>query len=155
MRKSAIAIGSLVATLVLAGCAPSQSPGVYQRDQAMRGLEVQTGVIENIRSIVIEGNRSVASQIGGAVVGGVLGSTVGSGAGRRLATTAGAAAGTVAGQAAEERATRQQGVEVTVRLTDGSVIAVAQAVDPSMSPFMLGERVRVLRAADGTLRVSR
>ena len=71
------------------------------------------------------------------------------------ATTAGAAAGTVAGQAAEERATRQQGVEVTVRLTDGSVIAVAQAVDPSMAPFMLGERVRVLRSADGALRVSR
>ena len=61
----------------------------------------------------------------------------------------------MAGQAAEERASRQQGVEVTVRLTDGSVIAVAQAVDPSMAPFMLGERVRVLRAADGTLRVSR
>jgi outer membrane lipoprotein SlyB len=118
-------------------------------------MEVQTGVVENIRGIVIEGNRSVASQIGGAVVGGVLGSTVGSGTGRRLATTAGAAAGTVAGQAAEERATRQQGVELTVRLTDGSVIAVAQAIDPAMAPFQLGERVRVLRAADGTLRVSR
>ena len=155
MRKSAIAIASLGAALAIAGCAPSQSPGVYQRDQAMRAMEVQTGVIENIRAIVIEGNRSVASQVGGAVVGGVLGSSVGSGSGRRLATTAGAAAGTVAGQALEERATRQQGVELTVRLADGSVIAVAQAVDPSMAPFMLGERVRVMRSADGTLRVSR
>ena len=155
MRKSAIVAGSVVAVLAVAGCAPSQSPGVYQRDQAMRAMEVQTGVIENIRAIVIEGNRSVASQVGGAVVGGVLGSTVGSGSGRRIATTAGAAAGTVAGQAAEERATRQEGVELTVRLADGNVVAVAQAVDPSMAPFMLGERVRVMRSADGTLRVSR
>jgi outer membrane lipoprotein SlyB len=155
MQNARIGLLGLVLVLTLAACAPSQSPGVYQRNQAMRPMEVQTGVIENIRAIVIEGNRSVASQIGGAVVGGVLGSTVGNGTGRRLATTAGAAAGTVAGQAIEERASRQQGVEVTVRLTDGSVIAVAQAIDPSMAPFMLGERVRVLRAADGTLRVSR
>lgn len=32
MRKSAIAIGSLAGALLIAGCAPSQSPGVYQRD---------------------------------------------------------------------------------------------------------------------------
>ena len=155
MRRITVTIGGLMALLALAACAPSQSPGVYQRDQAMRAMEVQTGVIENIRGIVIEGNRSVASQVGGAVVGGVLGSTVGSGSGRRVATAAGATAGTVAGQAIEERASRQEGVELTVRLGDGSVIAVAQAVDPSMAPFMLGERVRVLRAPDGTLRVSR
>jgi len=155
MKRIWIGLSAAIVVLGLSACAPSQSPGVYQRDQAQRGLEVQTGVIENIRAIVIEGNRSVVSQVGGAVLGGVLGSTVGSGTGRRVATAAGAAAGTVAGQAAEERASRQQGVEVTVRLTDGSVIAVAQATDPSMAPFMLGERVRVLRAADGSLRVSR
>lgn len=155
MHKLTPAVVSLMTALILVGCAPSQSPGVYQRNQAMRAQEVQTGVIENIRSIVIEGNRSVASQLGGAVVGGVLGSTLGGGTGRRVATAAGAAAGTVAGQAIEERASRQQGVELTVRLADGSVIAVAQAVDPSMAQFMLGERVRVLRNADGTLRVSR
>lgn len=155
MKSIWMGLSVSIVAFSLGACAPSQSPGVYQRDQAMRALEVQTGVIENIRGIVIEGNRSVVSQVGGAVLGGVLGSTVGSGSGRRVATAAGAAAGTVAGQAAQERATRQDGVEITVRLTDGSVIAVAQAVDAAMAPFQLGERVRVLRSADGTLRVSR
>jgi outer membrane lipoprotein SlyB len=59
-------------------------------------------------------------------------------------------AGGVAGQAAEQGATRQTGLEITVKLDSGRLIAVTQAADESFKP---GDRVRVL--SDGaTARVS-
>ena len=61
-------------------------------------------------------------------------------------------AGGLAGSAVEEGATRQPGVEVTVRMDNGQFLAVVQADEGER--FRAGERVRVLSDA-GTTRVSR
>jgi len=64
----------------------------------------------------------------------------------------GAVVGGMTGAAVEEGATRQLGVEVTVRLDDGQYLAIVQG--DQGENFRVGERVRVLRDA-GVTRVAR
>jgi outer membrane lipoprotein SlyB len=85
------------------------------------------------------------------VVGGIAGSTVGAGRGSAVAAVIGAVAGGVAGQAAEQGVTGKRGVEVTVKLDNGQMVAIMQEADETFRP---GDRVRIL--SDGaTSRVTR
>jgi outer membrane lipoprotein SlyB len=54
------------------------------------------------------------------------------------------------GAAAEEGITRQKGVEITVKLDSGRMLAITQAADEE---FRVGDRVRVL-SGSGATRVS-
>ena len=76
---------------------------------------------------------------------------MGGGKGRDLMTVAGAIAGAAVGSAAEEGLTRKEGLEITVRLENGTVLAVVQEADEA---FEVGDSVRVLKSADGTTRVT-
>ena len=64
----------------------------------------------------------------------------------------GAVAGAVAGEAVEERVTRQQGLQITVDLDEGSTVAIVQGADQA---FAVGERVKVLRGQRGAARVTK
>ena len=55
-----------------------------------------------------------------------------------------------AGAAVEEAATRQKGLEITVKLDNGEVVSVVQAADRE---YLVGDDVKVLRNPDGTARV--
>ena len=55
--------------------------------------------------------------------------------------------GGVAGQAIEEKTSRKDGLEITIRLDNGQIIAVTQEADES---FRAGERVRVLSGSGVT-----
>src|SRR3990167_3586688 len=77
----------------------------------------------------------------GGLVGGVAGSEVGHGKGAVVGSVLGAVVGGVAGAAVEEGTTRQKGVEITVKLDGGRMIAVTQAADEE---FKVGDRVRIL-----------
>jgi outer membrane lipoprotein SlyB len=138
MRLAAAAAAALAA---LTGCAPSLSGSAYTRDQAQREQSVRLGVVESVREVQIEGTRSGVGPAAGAAVGGIAGSGVGQGRGAAVGAVVGAVVGGVAGQAAEQAATRQNGLEITVRLDNGRMIAVTQAADEAFKP---GERVRVL-----------
>lgn len=136
----------------LAACASSNAGSAYSRAQARQVQTVRMGVVESVRLVKIEGSGS-GSGVGtatGAVVGGVAGSTLGGGRGKVLATVVGAVAGGIAGAAAEEGLTREDGLEITVQLDKGALIAVAQEADEQFYP---GERVRVLEGG-GVTRVS-
>ena len=52
----------------------------------------------------------------------------------------------------EERATRQNALQITIDLDRGETIAVVQAADVAFAP---GERVKVLRRGDGAARVAK
>ena len=52
----------------------------------------------------------------------------------------------------EERVTRQEGLQITVDLEEGSTVAIVQAAD---QPFAVGERVKVLRGRGGAARVNK
>lgn len=131
----------IIAVAALAGCAPGLGGGSYTRDEARREQNVRMGMVESVRPVQIEGTRSGVGPAAGAVVGGVAGSTVGGGRGSAVAAVIGAVAGGVAGQALEEGGTRKNGVEVTVKLDSGALVAIVQEAD---EVFRAGDRVRIL-----------
>ena len=137
-------------TVMLVGCASGLGGKDYSRDQARTTQEVQLGVVESVRTVKIEGTKSIVGTGAGAVVGGVAGSKIGGGKGSIIGATAGAVLGGLGGAAAEEAITRQDGLEITVKLDSGRIIAVTQAADED---FRVGDRVRVLTGG-GTTRVT-
>jgi len=140
----------LAGGLVLSGCISSRSGEAYSRDQARHIQEVQTGVVEHVREIVIEGTQSGIGGAAGGVVGGIGGSEIGHGKGSSAGAVVGAVLGGVAGGALEEATTRKKGYEITVRLDTGRTIAIAQEADEE---FKIGERVRLVTGG-GVSRVS-
>lgn len=139
-RPFAIALIA-ASTLLLAGCPAGMGGSDYSRSQARSVQEVQMGVVESVREVRIEGTKTPIGAGAGAVVGGVAGSTVGGGRGSVVGTAIGAVLGGVGGAAAEEAVTRQKGLEITVKLDSGRMIAITQAADQE---FRVGDRVRVL-----------
>lgn len=137
LRNAAI----LMLAAGLAGCAPGLGGSTYSRDEARREQNVRLGIVESVRPVQIEGTRSGIGPAAGAVVGGVAGSGVGGGRGSTVAAVIGSVAGGVAGQAAEEMGTRRTGVEVTVKLNSGALVAIVQEADES---FKAGDHVRIL-----------
>jgi len=113
MTRTVAATIGLTAIALLGACASGVGGDDYSRDQTRREQTVRLGVVDSVREVKIDGTRS-----------GV-----------------GAVAGGVAGQAAEQGATRQTGLEITVLLDGGRLIAVTQAADETFKP---GDRVRIL-----------
>lgn len=137
--------------ILSAGCASGLGSGDYERHETRRVYEVRMGVVENVRSVRIEGTASGIGAASGAAVGGIAGSSVGGGKGQAIGAVVGAVAGGVAGAAAEEAITRKPGLEITVRLDSGRIIAVVQ--EDTGERFAVGERVRVLESG-GQARVT-
>lgn len=136
-----------ISAVALTGCPAGLGSKDYSREQARKVQEVQMGVVESVRTVKIEGTKSAVGPVAGAVVGGVAGSTIGGGRGRVVGATAGAVLGGLGGAAAEEAITRQDGVEITVRLDSGRILAVTQAADEE---FRVGDRVRLLTGGSAT-----
>lgn len=141
------------AALVLAGGCTNYSADVYSGSQVRSAQTVEYGTVESVRPVTLEEDRApVIGTAAGGVIGGIVGNMFGGGHGRTLATIAGAALGAGAGYAGEKAVTKQNGLEIEVRLENGQVLSIVQGAD---EPFSPGERVRVLRGMDGTSRVSR
>ncbi|MCC6658293.1 MAG: glycine zipper 2TM domain-containing protein [Rhodocyclaceae bacterium] len=141
---------ALAAATVLAGCASSQSGSAYERRQARQEMSVRLGVVESVRRVTIEGTKSPVGAVAGAGLGGLAGSNIGRGRGSTAGAIVGAVIGGVAGSAVEEQVTKKEGLEITVKLDSGELIAVTQEADETFHP---GERVRVLRGS-GASRVT-
>lgn len=139
-------------SLLLGGCASGLGGADYKRGETRRVQEVRMGVIEDVRTVRIEGTSSGVGAAAGTVVGGVAGSGIGGGRGRVVGAVLGAVAGGVAGSAIEESSTRKPGLELTIRLETGRVIAIVQEDDGT--DFRRGDRVRVI-GSGGQARVSR
>lgn len=135
---------------ILSGCPGGLGSTDYSREQARSEQEVRMGIVESVRVVNIEGTKSNVGTAAGAVVGGVAGSNVGGGKGGIVGATVGAVLGGLGGAAAEEDVTRQKGLEITVRLDSGRMIAITQAADEE---FHVGDRVRIL-SGGGTTRVT-
>ncbi len=143
----------LVVVLVgITGCAEKLTGDVYTRDEARKTMAVRYGWVQSVRPVVIEGEKGFLGQAGGGVVGGIAGSSVGGGRGQALGTAVGAIAGAVAGGATQEKMTRAQGAEITIRLDGGEIMAVMQEVT-SINEFSAGQRVRIT-SGNGNARVA-
>jgi outer membrane lipoprotein SlyB len=135
----------------LSGCASSNAGNVYSRSEARQAQVVKYATVEAVQPVKIEGTRSYIGTATGAVLGGLAGSTIGGGTGQKAAAVAGAVAGGLAGTAAEQALTKADGLELTVRLENGTTMSIVQEV--SEQQFQVGQRVRVLQH-NGTYRVS-
>lgn len=135
---------------LLSACATSKSGDVYTREQTRQAQTVKMGVVESVRQVRIEGTKSGVGAATGAVVGGVAGNSMGGGKGKILTTVVGAVAGGLAGSAAEEGLMRTDGLEITVKLDNGSLLAIVQEATEQFHP---GDRVRILEGG-GTTRVT-
>lgn len=140
---------ALIAAL-LSACASSNSGDVYRREDARKVQNVRMGVVESVRATKLEGTNSNIGTAAGAVVGGIAGSTVGEGKGSAIGAVIGAVAGGLAGSAIEEVVTRKDALEITVKLDNGSLIAIVQEATETFTP---GERVRLIESG-GITRVS-
>jgi outer membrane lipoprotein SlyB len=139
-----------VSVALLAGCASSQSGSSYSRQQTRGEMNIRLGVVESVRQVSIEGSKTATGPLAGGIIGGIAGSNIGGGRGSTVGAVLGAVAGGVAGQAIEEGVTKKNGLEITVKLDNGQMIAVTQEADEAFHP---GERVRVL-SGQGATRVS-
>ena len=115
-------------------------------------MTVNYGTVREVRSVQIEGTKTGLGTVAGGVAGGVLGSQVGGGAGRVVGGVLGALGGAAIGAVSEEGLTRRNGLEIMVELDTGQILSIVQEADVPFSP---GERVRVLRANDGSSRVQK
>lgn len=148
-RSLAVAL-SAATFLALAGCAGSQSGSAYSRSQTRGEMLVRTGIVESVRTVTIEGTQSGVGVVAGGALGGIAGSNVGHGKGSTAGAIIGAVVGGVAGQAIEEKTSKKDGLEITIKLDSGQIIAVTQEADDQ---FHVGEKVRVL-SGSGVTRVS-
>lgn len=148
-----MALGLVGLVVAAAGCAsPGLGGGNYSRAQTRGEQSVRIGVIESVRDVVIDARDTGTGSLAGAALGGVAGSTLGQG---NKASTAGAIAGAVVGSivgaAIEKSNNDKKGVEVTIKLDEGRLIAVTQEKDED---FRTGDRVRIL-SGNGVTRVSK
>ena len=150
-RKTLVFLSLALLAFIIQGCAPSASGKVYTREQARQGMQIYYGTVQQVSPVTIEGTQTGLGTLAGGALGVGVGQTVGGGAGRTLAAVVGGVAGALTGQATEKQVTTKDGLEIMVALDNGDIVSVVQENDIL---FSAGERVRVLRAADGTSRVS-
>jgi outer membrane lipoprotein SlyB len=138
--------------LALSGCTSSLSGSAYTRGQARTIQNVEMGVVEHVRVVQIEGTKTGIGSTAGAVIGGSASTNFKDKPLRRtVKSVTGAIIGGVVGAATEEAATRQKGLEITVRLDSGRMVAIVQAADED---FKVGQRVRLVHGGQGATRVT-
>ena len=151
--KQFAVLGAVVTIATLVGCAqPGLGGGNYTRGQVRGEQSVRVGTVENVRDVVIDARDTGTGTLAGAAIGGVAGSTIGGGSrANAVGAIAGAVVGGIIGNAVEKNNNDRRGVEVTIRLEGGKLIAITQERDEE---FRVGDRVRIL-SGQGTTRVTR
>lgn len=140
IKKAGLAV--LVA-ISLTGCMSDMTGTTYSRSEARQMQVVRFGTVAEARFVKLEGTEGEIGTMAGGATGAIIGSQVGGQRENMIAGIAGAVAGGVLGHMAEKKLTEKQGVEVTVRLEDGSYVSVVQEHD-NAAPFSAGDRVKVL-----------
>jgi outer membrane lipoprotein SlyB len=133
---------ALTVAMIVAGCAAPYPGGPYYRGATQRAQLVEMGVVENVRAVGLQGPDTGVGTVGGAALGGWAGSGIGAGSGNAAAIVGGVILGSLIGNAIERDASRRPGVEVTVRLDAGRMIAVVQ--EAAGESFRPGDRIRVV-----------
>ena len=155
MKKRNLALMCIFALSIITVCtgctSTSQGSKTYTRSQAQSALTVYYGTVLKVADVKIQTEtKGAVGGIAGGILGGVVGSTIGAGGGRRIATTVGALGGAAVGSKAEEKSKIKPGVELEVEFDDGRLMVIVQEKDDE---YAVGDRIRVVEAQDGTLRV--
>jgi len=111
-------------------------------------MNVDTGSVTEVRDAQVSGRRTIVGVGGGALIGGAAASG-GSGVGGAVVEAAGAVGGAVLGEATEERVTRANAQEITIKLKNGDTIVVVQELSKE-GRFNVGDHVQVLNGGGDT-----
>ena len=152
MKRLAI-FSSIALSLIVGACSlQSQKPNVVQSGDAQRIQSVRNGIVLEVLSVEIEGDRKF-----GTVIGGVLGSVIGNQAGRSqgsgtqgATTVAGGIAGDVLGNKLGNVLTRKNGVQLLIQLENGDTVSILQEADENVS---FSPNQEVILIGDVNLRV--
>lgn len=145
------ALLALVTLGALSGCASQPSSGqVYKEGETQRAQIIEQAVVDQVRQVTIQGDTNGVGTIAGGIIGGIAGSGVGGGRGQSIGAVVGAVLGGAAGQKLEQNSGTRPGLEITVRMDNGTLRAYVQDAD---TPFKVGERVRIVTSG-GVSRVT-
>ncbi|NEX92223.1 hypothetical protein [Caulobacter sp. 17J65-9] len=137
----AFPVAACAAALIAAGCTPQPTPSSFARNEVGTEQTVRLGEIESVRPVNIRPGQTHLGAITGGALGAIGGSQIGGGTAANVAGgVGGAAAGAMVGSALQGSQSTA-GLELTVKLDDGSTIAVVQPGTPN--DFRIGDRVRV------------
>jgi outer membrane lipoprotein SlyB len=109
----------------------------YSRSDARTAYEVEFAKVVSVRKVKLEGTQTGA----GTIAGGVIGA---SGTDNVRGQVVGGVLGAILGSTIEESSTSKDGLEITVKMQTGKLLAVVQ--QDTGETFRAGDRVRVLRS---------
>ena len=144
---------AFVAIVTLSGCASNMGGNTYSQAQVRGMQKVVLGVVDSIRPVTIEAVSKVGASAG-VGAGALAGSNIGSGRGALFGILAGAVIGGIVGHVADKAVNSKDGLEITVKLDDGDLVAVTQSIEGS-DAIASGDRVRVVVDQIGVSRVQR
>jgi outer membrane lipoprotein SlyB len=113
-------------------------------------MQVFSGTVLAVSDVTIEGQSGGLATAAGGVIGYQAGKNSGGNSSKGLRRSIGATVGANAGAAVSKRASSQAGLEIEVEMDDGRIQVIVQKKDDD---FRVGDRVRVIQAGDGTLRI--
>ncbi len=147
MKKTILSL-ALLASLTLTGCASSLGGATYSRSEARGELSVRIGTVVAVREVQIEGNGG-AGALTGAALGGIAGASLDGGRTGAALGILGLVGGAMLGDKVGKAATGAPGLEVTVQLSTGQVVAVVQERDAQLN-LKAGDKVRLLGSGRAT-----
>jgi outer membrane lipoprotein SlyB len=155
MKKIFVSSSIFCASLLfIVGCSRNISSSTYDAQSIGYANETHECTVVSMRRVILEdGDYLENNKTGallGAVTGGVLGNTVGAGRGRTAATVLGAVAGGVGGAMAEKAMKKQEGLEYTVKLQNGSMRTIVQGIDNQLA---IGQKALLIIDHHGRSRV--
>jgi outer membrane lipoprotein SlyB len=143
-----------VLSVVMTGCARTIDSNVYSAASIGEASFTYQGTIINARKVRVDASETLegnSTGIGmGALGGAALGSTMGSGNGTAGAMVGLGLLGAVAGAFAEKKLKSQEGVEYTVKLTNGQLMTSVQGLETA---FAVGQHVLLMVSHDGRSRI--
>ncbi len=144
----------MVGISLLCGCSRETSSDVYDSQNFGEATRTYPAVIEEAHQVTVTNGEGLqdntAGILGGGLAGALLGSTIGKGDGKLVAEVAGGLAGATGGAALEQGLKTERAMQYIVRLENGEMRTVVQAVEPRLYP---GQKVYLMEAHHGRSRV--
>lgn len=114
------------------GASPGYSTSPQPPVAQTRPVCANCGVVETVTAVRREGQAGGIGAVAGGVLGAVVGNQIGKGSGRTAGTVIGAIGGGFAGNEVEKRMNQVTVYQVRVRMEDGTLRTLEQAVPPTV-----------------------
>ncbi len=137
----------VVMTCMLLSSCNAVKNNEYSEQEVGRSFAISFGTLLDTQEIKINGEGTIYGETGGALAVGVAGSFVGSGNGSLAGIAVGLIIGTVLGVSAEELIRDRKGLEHTVKLDSGIILAIIQEISDDIEKLSAGDRVFVKKFA--------